>query len=102
MLSLRHYLTISVSFVSIVAVLCTDDEVGLLIDIVVVRVKVLSVVIVEDTCLSIVLHSDLHESLDVSWANNSYFVAELTTIVHTWSVHNLLHISLLFVLSGFN
>ena len=51
--------------VSVIAATGTDDQVGFLVDVGVVRVEVLSVVVVKDSWLSIVLHHDLAEGAHI-------------------------------------
>ena len=84
-------------FVSIVASTGSDDEIGLLIDISVVRVEVLSEVVVENSWLSVMLHSNLGESSYVfSWQLFS-LVIHSSLRRKSWVIINSIKFSLTFI-----
>ena len=62
-------LVVFVVHVSIVTLAWSQHDVGLLVDIGIVRVEVLAIVVVEDAWFSVVLTQNVHEGPHVSWVH---------------------------------
>ena len=89
-----------VVLVSVVRPAWSQDDVGLLIDVVVVRVEVLVVVVVKDTWLPVVLSQDVDQGLDMSRVSDIVSIVLWLSAVKSWGVRDTFHISLGLVLSG--
>jgi hypothetical protein len=78
----------------VVAATSTDNEIRLLIDVCVVRVEVLTVVVVEHSWLSVVLHHDLAEVAHVLGRSLFVFVFHIALWTQPWVIVNSLFLSL--------